>query len=82
MNYEKAQYPRDAECKKHDPDIFFPEREKGPLAREAIRICLGCPVRQQCLEGAIVRDEPFGVWGGMTTNQRRSLIRRAKKKLY
>lgn len=26
--------------------------------------CLDCPLQVQCLEGAIERAEPWGVWGG------------------
>lgn len=26
--------------------------------------CLECPLRVQCLEGALERAEPWGVWGG------------------
>ena len=31
---------------------------------EAESPCGGCPVRAQCLEGALSRKEPAGVWGG------------------
>ena len=31
---------------------------------EAKRICAGCPVIAPCLEGALQRREPWGVWGG------------------
>ena len=27
-------------------------------------LCGTCPLRRACLEGAIDRGEPFGVWGG------------------
>ncbi|MEY4130342.1 MAG: hypothetical protein RLZZ31_466 [Actinomycetota bacterium] len=27
-------------------------------------ICATCPVLTECLEGAIARHEPWGVWGG------------------
>ncbi|WP_205648952.1 WhiB family transcriptional regulator, partial [Acuticoccus kandeliae] len=26
--------------------------------------CGGCPLRQACLDGALERAEPWGVWGG------------------
>ncbi len=27
-------------------------------------LCLDCPVRRECLAGALERREPWGVWGG------------------
>ena len=44
----------------------------------AKRICAECPVIADCLEGALERHEPYGVWGGqlflngkVLTNKRR-----------
>ena len=31
---------------------------------EAKAICRACPLRLPCLEGALERKEPWGVWGG------------------
>lgn len=41
---------------------FFSE-ELQDIA-EAKRICAPCPVLVPCLEGALQRREPWGVWGG------------------
>ena len=41
----------DALCAETDPESFFPE--KGGSTREAKRVCVGCPVRMQCLEYAL-----------------------------
>ena len=27
-------------------------------------LCTACPMRARCLEGALSRQEPWGVWGG------------------
>ena len=43
-------------------DVFFSE-ELQDIA-EAKRTCAECPVIAPCLEGAIERREPWGVWGG------------------
>lgn len=43
-------------------DIFFSE-EIHEIA-EAKSICADCPAISPCLEGAIGRNEPCGVWGG------------------
>ncbi|MDO5067623.1 MAG: WhiB family transcriptional regulator [Propionibacteriaceae bacterium] len=56
-----------------DRERFFPTRGEDP--REAAKVCEMCPVRAQCLAEALVRDERWGVWGGMTTRQRDHLAR-------
>ena len=56
-----------------DPEAFFPE--KGGSTREAKRICLGCEVRDACLDYALAHDERFGIWGGLSERERRRLKR-------
>ncbi|WP_390893464.1 WhiB family transcriptional regulator [Mycobacterium deserti] len=60
-------------CAQTDPEAFFPE--KGGSTREAKRICLGCDVRDACLEYALAHDERFGIWGGLSERERRRLKR-------
>ena len=42
--------------------LFFSEELQDIAA--AKRLCAECPVLEPCLEGAIARREPWGVWGG------------------
>ena len=42
--------------------VFFSEELQDIAAAKAI--CATCPVILDCLEGAIDRHEPWGVWGG------------------
>jgi WhiB family redox-sensing transcriptional regulator len=42
--------------------LFFSE-QLDDIAR-AKAFCRACPVRSECLEGALARREPWGVWGG------------------
>src|SRR6188472_1326001 len=51
-------------CAQTDPESFFPE--KGGSTREAKRVCTGCDVRGECLEYALLNDERFGIWGGLS----------------
>jgi WhiB family redox-sensing transcriptional regulator len=45
-----------------DPELFFAE---SPADVEyAKSLCRDCPLRRECLEGALERREPWGVWGG------------------
>ena len=60
-------------CASEDPELFFPE--PGADTSEARAICRSCPVRRMCLDYAIETHQKFGIWGGMTENQRRRLRR-------
>jgi WhiB family transcriptional regulator, redox-sensing transcriptional regulator len=45
-----------------DPELFFAEAPADVEAAKAL--CKGCRARIGCLEGALERREPWGVWGG------------------
>lgn len=49
-------------CHKADPDLFFADSDIEINAAKAL--CASCPMKSACLEGAISRLEPCGVWGG------------------
>lgn len=49
-------------CRNFDPDLWFAD---SPAQLELAKsLCGGCPLRQECLAGAVERQEPWGVWGG------------------
>lgn len=60
-----------AACRGCGPQLWFDEDNSRP----AIKVCMGCEVREECLEWAI--DHPFhtrcGVWGGLPERGRRAL---------
>jgi WhiB family redox-sensing transcriptional regulator len=65
-------------CRDADPTLFFhPEGERGPARRNrdaaAKTICAACPVVNQCREHALAVREPYGVWGGLTEDDREAL---------
>ncbi|WP_106536028.1 WhiB family transcriptional regulator [Haloactinopolyspora alba] len=45
-----------------DPELWFAESPAD--VERAKELCRQCPVREQCLAGAMERAEPWGVWGG------------------
>lgn len=56
----------DALCATRDAELlelFFSEETHEIVRAKAI--CSACPVRLPCLEGAVARREPWGVWGGV-----------------
>lgn len=65
-------------CRAFDPDMFFhPEGERGPrkAGRDAAAkaVCMACPVLAQCRRHALEVREPYGVWGGLTEEEREPL---------
>ena len=72
---EEAGWQERALCAQTDPEAFFPE--KGGSTREAKKVCLTCEVRDDCLESALMNDERFGIWGGLSERERRKLKKRA-----
>lgn len=49
-------------CHRVEPDAFFAEAPAE--IEDAKTLCRGCPLITECLEGALARREPWGVWGG------------------
>ena len=69
----EQEWQEQALCAQTDPEAFFPA--KGGSTREAKRICQACAVRDECLEYALLNDERFGIWGGLSERERRRLKR-------
>jgi len=72
----------DGACRSTDPSVFFhPEGERGPTrsARDAAakRVCASCPVIKQCAAHALSVREPYGVWGGLTEDEREVIYARS-----
>ncbi len=63
-------------CTEIGGDLFFSEN-KGDTAglRDAKRICQLCPVQIDCLQFAMDNNEAFGIWGGLSTRERRRIQR-------
>lgn len=71
-------------CRDLDTERFFhPEGERGGTRRRrdeaAKAICVKCPVINQCREYALAAHEPYGVWGGLTQEERRTLIQEQRE---
>lgn len=47
---------------RQDPDLWFAENPQD-LERAKTQ-CAECPIKAECLAGALARGEPWGVWGG------------------
>lgn len=61
-------------------DFYHPDNERGPSrARREARakaVCARCPVIENCLRWALSTREPFGVWGGLSAEDREAMLAR------
>jgi WhiB family redox-sensing transcriptional regulator len=49
-------------CRVNNPELWFAESPTDVEFAKAL--CQDCPVQKLCLDGALERREPWGVWGG------------------
>lgn len=66
-------------CRTRSPELFFhPDGERGSVKRareaRAVALCEQCPVIEQCRNHALSVPEPYGVWGGLTEEEREELL--------
>ena len=62
---------------REEPDLFFAESPSDvELAKS---MCGSCPIRAACLEEAIERREPWGVWGGEVFEAGRVIERKRRR---
>ena len=62
LNEQAEDAGSDIPCQESDAELWFAE---SPADVEfAKTLCGACPVRIECLAGALNRAEPWGVWGG------------------
>ena len=66
-------------CRSASPSQFFhPDGERGPRRierdRRAQAICARCPVIAPCAAHALRVREVYGVWGGLTEDDREAIF--------
>lgn len=58
--------------------FFHPDYERGEARQRrdtvAKTLCQRCPVLQQCRTHALTVREPYGVWGGLSAEERHQLL--------
>ncbi len=64
-----------AQCYDLPPGTMYPEDEADER-RVARTHCKDCPVIDPCLREAMALPEKWGVWGGLSSKERRTLARR------
>lgn len=78
--HDRSGLPRNwadgANCKGMDAELFHPRR--GEPSKYAKAVCVGCVAVEACLHYAVSNNIKYGVWGGKSELERRT-IRRTKK---
>jgi len=80
--WDERGWRADAACRGEDPELFFPVGSTGPALdqiAEAKEVCGRCPVQEACLDFALNTGQAYGIWGGLTEDERRSLRRRRQR---
>lgn len=63
-------------CSETDPEQWFPE--KGGSNAYAKKHCKECPLKDPCLQFALLNNEPYGIWGGVAPRARQQMARRGQ----
>jgi len=70
---------KDANCANEDQEIFYPEGRSQHIAIATAKdICCECPIVSLCLAEALADNEEYGVWGGATPEERKTMLRDPK----
>jgi WhiB family transcriptional regulator, redox-sensing transcriptional regulator len=71
----------DAPCQSVDPETFFPDPTNIPLISEAKSLCKQCNpnTKNDCLTFALTNKIGYGIWGGLTTDERKNVRRREQR---
>lgn len=77
MEYFTDEEFNSAACKSVGTEPFFMEDKDDIHHIRALKeVCKVCPITNRCLEIALINEEEFGVWGGLTSYERMLLRRR------
>src|SRR5687767_9711555 len=82
---EEWDWQKEGLCRGADSAVFFhPDNERGAAraAREqrAKLICHRCPVLESCRHHALAVHERYGVWGGMSEDERQLFMAAMREK--
>ena len=69
-----------AACLIEDPELFFPIGTRPDRRTvEAKAVCHTCPVIDTCLTWALDTHQDYGILGGLTEGERRTLLNRNRR---
>ncbi|MEJ0014232.1 MAG: WhiB family transcriptional regulator [Actinomycetota bacterium] len=70
-------------CRDLPTEMFFhPDGERGPRRANrdaaAKAVCATCPVIDACRQHALSVQEPYGIWGGLSEDDRLTIIEQSE----
>jgi WhiB family redox-sensing transcriptional regulator len=73
------EWQQNGACRDLPSEMFFhPDGERGPRRRNrenaAKTICASCPVIAACRAHALSVQEPYGIWGGLSEDDRLAIL--------
>ena len=76
---DQWEWQYEGSCRTMPSEMFFhPDGERGPRRRNrenaAKAVCASCPVIAQCRAHALAVQEPYGIWGGLSEDDRLAII--------
>ena len=74
---ERPNWMAQGSCLDHHPDDWY--ADSGYAMQRAKRICAGCPSLRECLDWALETNEQWGIFGGLTRQERVNLKRRVQR---
>jgi WhiB family redox-sensing transcriptional regulator len=74
-----------AACRDLPTEMFFhPDGERGPRRKNRINaakaVCASCPVLQACRTQALNLAEPYGIWGGLSEEERVAILQQNQRR--
>jgi len=77
-----SEWMRDAACLEHPLELFFVEGRGNHHVEQiakAKKVCAGCHVREECLAYAFRESLEYGIFGGLSPNERIKLRRQGNQ---
>jgi WhiB family redox-sensing transcriptional regulator len=75
---DRSQWRSLSACRAEDPEMFFPAARTVTVFVQLARakaVCARCPVTDDCLRYALATGQQYGVWGGTSEEERKSMRR-------
>lgn len=79
MGWNPKEWRTRSACREVDTAIFFPDTGDEVATAAAKAVCRTCPVREACLDFALLTRQNDGVWGGLDEDERRRVRRRRQE---